>query len=113
MRDLARRFGAASDQIMSQRIKDAIGDYKTLFGSAGNPDLDFTVWIHHENPVTSFYRFDRMAVVTLYKHARGRGNVPTLIAERYGTLYSYVEAEIDALVKGSHEKAPLATKIYP
>lgn len=113
MRDLARRFGASSDQMMSQRIKDAIGDYKTLFSSVGNPDLDFTVWTHHENPVTSFYRFDRMAVVTLYKHARGRGNVPTLVAERYGTLYTYVEAEIDALVKGSHEKAPLATKIYP
>lgn len=113
MKDLARRFGASSEQVMSQRIKDAIGDYRALFSSVGNPDLDFTVWIHHEDPVTSFYRFDRMAVVTLYKHARGRGNVPTLVAERYGTLYSYVEAEVDALVKGSNEKAPLATKIYP
>jgi len=113
MRDLARRFGASTDQVMSQRIKDAIQDYKTLFTSAGNPDLDFSIWIHHENPVTSFYRFDRMAVVTLYKHARGRGNVPTFIAERYGTLYGYVEAEIDALVKGSHEKPPLAKKIFP
>lgn len=113
MRDLARRFNAASDQVMSQRIKDAIQDYKTLFASAGNPDLDFSVWVHHENPVTSFYRFDRLAVVTLYKHARGRGNVPTFVAERYGTLYSYVEAEIDALIAGGTERAPLATKIFP
>lgn len=113
MKDLARRFGASSEQAMSQRIKDALDDYKTLFNSAGNPDLDFTIWLHRENPVTSFYRFDRIAVVTMYKHAKGRGNVPTLVAERYGTLYGYIESEVDALVKGSHEKPPLATKIYP
>jgi hypothetical protein len=113
MRDLAKRFGATSDQVIAQRIKDAIQDYKDLFLSVGNPDLDFSIWLHCENPVTSFYRFDRCAVVTLYKHARGRGNVPTLVVERYGTLYNYVEAEIDALIKGDHEKQALARQVYP
>ena len=30
MRDLAKRFGAANEQIVSQRIRDAIEDYKNL-----------------------------------------------------------------------------------
>ncbi|QDQ24944.1 hypothetical protein FNU76_00490 [Chitinimonas arctica] len=100
MKDLTRRFDAPSEQQMSERIKSAISEYKSLFAAVNNSTLDFSIWIHDENPVTSFYRFDRIAVLTLYKHARGRGNVPTLISDRDGSLYNYVESEIDAMIKG-------------
>lgn len=113
MRDLAKRFNANDAATMEGRIKQAIADYRALFASVGNPTLNFSVWIHDETPVSSFYRFDRCAVITLYKHAKGRGNAPTLVAERGGELYSYIENEIDSMVKGIDPYRKLARKIYP
>lgn len=113
MKDLAKRFNAKDAETMESRIKGAIGEYKALFGSVNNPSLDFSVWIHDETPVSSFYRFDRCAVVTLYKHAKGRGNSPTIVAERGGALYSYIENEIDSMVKGIGIYPQLARQIFP
>jgi hypothetical protein len=113
MKELAHRFGSASEQVLAEKIKAAIEESKNIFVNANNQKSDFTVWVHEENPVTSFYRFDNIAVVTLYKHARGRGNVPTFTAERGGTLYNYVEAEVDGMIKGIETHSALAKKIYP
>lgn len=112
MKDLAHRFKVADEVMMADRVRHAIEEYKSLFLSASNDTLDFSIWVHHETPVTSFYRFDKYAVITLYKHAKGRGNVPTLIAERGGSLYEYIEAEVDSLVKGKQEHPALAKQIY-
>lgn len=113
MKDLANRFNAQQASVMKGRIEQAIKDYIALFSSVGNPNLDFSVWIHDETPVTSFYRFDRFGVVTLYKHAKGRGNAPTLVVERGGELYNYIESEVDSMVKGIDPYKKLARKIYP
>lgn len=113
MKDLAKRFNANNAATMEGRIKQAIVEYKALFASTNNPKLDFSVWIHDETPVSSFYRFDRCAVITLYKHAKGRGNAPTIVAERGGALYTYIENEIDSMVKGIDPYQQLARKIFP
>lgn len=113
MAELANRFSANSTEAMKGRIQQAITEYKALFASVNNNSLDFSVWVHNETPLTSFYRFDRFAVITLYKHADGRGDTPTLIAERSGSLYTFIENEVDSMVKGIHPHTPLATKIYP
>ncbi|MGU3192121.1 hypothetical protein ACVYF0_16765 [Vibrio cholerae] len=113
MKDLAKRFNANDAANMEGRIKQAITEYKTLFKSVPNSTLDFSVWIHDETPVSSFYRFDGCAVITLYKHAKGRGNAPTIVAERGGALYTYIENEIDSMVKGIEPHEQLARKIFP
>jgi len=113
MKDLAKRFNAADAATMKARIEQAITEYKALFNSVENNKLDFSVWIHDETPVSSFYRFDRCAVITLYKHAKGRGNAPTIIAERGGALYTYIENEIDSMIKGIAPYPQLARKIHP
>ncbi|TMU66283.1 hypothetical protein FGA82_31215 [Pseudomonas fluorescens] len=113
MKDLAKRFNAKDADTMKGRVTQAIREYIDLFLSVGNDKLDFSVWIHDETPVTSFYRFDRCAVVTLYKHAKGRGNAPTIVAERGGALYSYIESEIDSMIRGIAPYPQLARKIYP
>lgn len=113
MDDLAKRFNATDAATMRSRIMEAISEYKLLFASVNNDTLNFSIWIHNQTPLTSFYRFDRAAVITLYKHAGGRGETPTLIAERGGGLYSFIENEVDAMVKGVHPNGALATKIYP
>ena len=112
MADLAKRFGAADAETMQSRIKQAIVEYKAIFNSINNTSLDFSVWTHTETPVTSFYRFDLCAVFTLYKHSKGRGNVPTFVAERGGTLYDYIENEVDAMIKGCSPNDALATMIF-
>ncbi len=113
MSDLAKRFNADNAEVMKGRIQQAIVEYKSLFTSVSNPTLDFSIWIHDETPVSSFYRFDRCAVITLYKHAKGRGNAPTIVAERGGALYSYIESEIDSMVKGIGNYPKLARRIHP
>lgn len=113
MKDLAKRFNANDAATMESRIRQAIEEYKTLFASVTNTSLDFSVWIHDETPVSSFYRFDRCAVITLYKHAKGRGKAPTIVAERGGALYTYIESEVDSMVKGIEPYKQLARKIFP
>lgn len=110
MTELAHRFGSASPQILAEKVKLAIAEMKSIFAEAKNHTLEFSVWVHEENPVTSFYLFDNVAVVTLYKHARGRGSVPTFVAERGGTLFNYVNGEIDAMIEGVDTHGPLAKK---
>jgi hypothetical protein len=113
MAELSRRFNLADEKLMSEKIDIAVKEFKGIFLAANNLKLDFSVWVHDENPVTSFFRFDNIAVVTLYKHAKGRGNVPTFVAERGGTLYTYVEAEVDAMTRGHESHPPLAKRIFP
>ena len=113
MKELAHRFGSASPEVLAEKINVAISEMKSIFSTSGNATAKFSVWIHDENPVTSFYLFDNVAVVTLYKHARGRGNVPTFVAERGGTLFNYVQAEVEAMTKGVDTHGPLAQQIYP
>lgn len=113
MKDLAKRFNAGEAAVMEARIKSAIAEYKALFKSLHNESLKFSVWIHDETPVTSFYRFDHCAVITLYKHAKGRGNAPTIVAERGGSLYTYIESEIDSMIEGVSPYPKLARKIFP
>ena len=110
--ELAHRFNAASVQEISDRIRTAQREFRNIFTAPGTT-TDFSVWTHHETPVTSFYRFDNVAIVTLYKHARGRGDTPTIIAERPGGLYSYIEGEVDAMIKGVGGHGPLATRVFP
>ncbi len=98
---------------MKSKIEQAISEYKNLFLSVNNPNLNFSVWIHDETPVTSFYRFEKCAVITLYKHAKGRGNAPTIVVERGGSLYSYIETEVDSMIKGIHPHPKLAKQIFP
>ena len=113
MKELAHRFGSASPLVLAEKVNVAIKEMKSIFAEAKNQTSNFSVWVHEENPVTSFYLFDNIAVVTLYKHARGRGSVPTFVAERGGTLFNYVSGEVDAMINGVDTHGPLAKQIYP
>lgn len=113
MKVLAQRFGTQNGTLVSEKIKVAIEEFKNIFVGASNAKSDFSIWYHEENPVSSFYRFDNTAVVTLYKHARGRGNTPTFVAERGGSLYGYVESEVDGMIKGVDTHSAIARQIFP
>jgi hypothetical protein len=50
----------------------------------------------------SCYRFDTVAVVALYKHKKARGNVPTLVFNKGGTLFDFVNEELAAIHEQSN-----------
>lgn len=113
MNDLAKRFNAQSASAIATKINDAIDEYKALFLSSNNKTLDFSVWQHEETPVTSFYLFNSCCVVTLYKHAKGRGNAPTLVGDQDGELFDYVRSEVASLTISKAGQPSLAKKIWP
>lgn len=57
------------------------------------------LWFLPKCPVFSFYRFDHIGILAMYKHQKGRGNVPTFVFEQGGTLYDFMRQEFDAMIK--------------
>jgi hypothetical protein len=101
--ELARRFRVAPDDLVG-RIRDAIEYFDEL--GREFPDKVEVILIHR-SLVFSFYRFDGMAVLALYKHQGGRGGVPTLLAERGGSLYDFVRDEWDGIVREESDAGTL------
>lgn len=115
MESLCKRFtqeGTNRDEI-KKRIETAIAECKNVFNTNENPSLDFSIWVHDEPPVFSFYRFDQYSTFTLYKHGQGRTNRPTIVAKKGGELYEFIELELKAMISGSNGALPLAHKVYP
>lgn len=102
--ELARRFDCMEDDLKS-RIEECVVFFENLSKEVqGRGTVD--VWFLHECPVFSFYRFDRIGILALYKHEKGRGNVPTFVFEQGGTLYDFMNQEFDAMISDG-----LATKV--
>lgn len=47
-------------------------------------------------PLLSFYRFDNVAIVAVYRHRKGRAEVPTMVVTRGGSLYDFVRDELES-----------------
>lgn len=65
------------------------------------------IWLLPAAPQVSFYRFDRIAVLSLYSQRPDRNPVPTFVVEAGGTLYDHVRKEFDAMI-GTKDKKGLA-----
>jgi hypothetical protein len=115
MLSLAKRFGKKNEQgapdpsKMKAQVYEAVEEYCNFFDASKNVSLDFSLWYHDDQPTISFYRFDNIAVCTLYKSTKGRNNVPTFVARRPGFLYNFVEKELDTLI-GAHGGVATATR---
>ena len=59
-----------------------------------------TVEVYHRTgePLSALYRFDNEAVVTLYSHRRGYGDVPYLLCRSGGDMYDFVRQEFEKLI---------------
>ncbi|WP_395110282.1 hypothetical protein [Actinomadura sp. SCN-SB] len=90
---LAERFSMSE-----QRLKDAVNESKLEFSSlqqAGAADVQ--VYFRKGDMVFSCYRFDNIAIITLYTHSRSRGQVPILVCRNGGSLYDFVRDELRAI----------------
>jgi hypothetical protein len=79
-----------------KRILESERELRDTFKAADGKARSLSVWFYKRYPVISFYRFSQAAVFSFYKHRRGRGDVPGFVVKRGGTLYRFIEAEIDA-----------------
>jgi hypothetical protein len=92
---MAERFTRTTAEVRAD-IRTATDNFLSLGrGAAG------TVQVYYRTgePLTSLYRFDNEALVTLYSHRRAYGDVPFMLCRSGGGLYDFVRAEFDKLIE--------------
>lgn len=99
---LAHRFGY-TDEDLKKRIQDAVQFYQDL-RTALAPTSTIEIWLSPMAPQFSCYRFDNQVVVAYYSHL-GPEAVPAIFAGANGSLFRFVQREIDGIIKVS-KKVP-------
>lgn len=95
---LADRFDITHDELRS-RIRATRDDYEALRRPDG---ATIEVYYRPGDRVFSFYRFDDIAIVGLYSHARARGAaVPVFVCARPGELFEFIQDELDVILDQS------------
>ncbi|MGC4957895.1 hypothetical protein ACLQ2P_32265 [Actinomadura citrea] len=82
-----------------ERLKRDIEDAREGFSALARPQgAEVQVFYRPAYSVFSFYRFDSVAVMTLYSHSRERQpNVPTFVCKSGGSLFNFIYDELAAL----------------
>lgn len=91
MVEFGRRFNVASEEVRA-RVDEAI-QFFTALGERAHANSTVRVYLFPRTLQFSFYRFNRRAVFASYKHRPGRGSIVTLLADRGGELYSWIDEE--------------------
>ena len=107
--ELARRFDK-TPEALADSIKEAERDFVDMFNAQGRAHEKLQIWRIAVTPVWSYYRFDNLEIFQMYKHRRGRLDVPTFQAKKSGTLYDFLTTEFGALTS---EETHLARKSSP
>ncbi|GGM34512.1 hypothetical protein GCM10012275_02290 [Longimycelium tulufanense] len=94
---LSWRFGMTQDELIG-KIEEARQDYELIRVSKG---ATVRIYYYPGDRYFSLYRLDQRAVLTLYSHGRDRRPVPTLIFDVGGSLYKFVEEELEDILRRS------------
>ena len=113
MTELGRRFRKPPDEVRTD-IVDTVKDLMSIFvdpfvPQAGLSAPNFSLYFCHTPPVFTFYRFDQMAVLALYKHRSGKGGIPVFVAEKGGSVFDFIVQEMH----GFMDQDGSATLVYP
>lgn len=90
---LAERFSMTPAELRTAII-EATEAYKSL---PVGPSSSVEIYHRKGDSLLSFYRFDKVAVITMYSHSRTRTGVPTFVVRQGGSLYQFVREELKAL----------------
>lgn len=94
--ELSRRFVGYSTEKAIRVIGESVQTFDELrvkCPQGTTVEVRFT----KTTPLFAIYNFGRKAVFTMYRHKPGKGEVPTYIVQRGGTLYGFMENEFDSL----------------
>lgn len=92
MTQLGNRYGYDKDE-MKRRISGAKTDLLEKFN--GSPS-DLKLYRTKIAPLFDIYKFDDVAIITLFKHRKDRVPVPAFQLKRGGELYDFADSEIKA-----------------
>ncbi|MEG3636087.1 hypothetical protein [Micromonospora palythoicola] len=94
MTTLSHRFDMEPDELRRRiwATKEGFEDLRV----AGGASIDVFFW--PGDRVYTFYRFDNRAIISMYKHNKGRSPIlPTIMCESGGSLYQFVYDELRAI----------------
>ncbi|MFH1372102.1 MAG: hypothetical protein ABII09_12570 [Planctomycetota bacterium] len=105
--ELARRFNLTTDEV-KQRIEEAFNFFRDINHKNDEHGAAIKIWYLPESPVFSFYCFDSIGILALYKHKKERGSVPTIVCKKGGSLYEFIKQEFDVMIDTA---TPMARRI--
>lgn len=94
--ELARRFHGYTLDKLTGLIRDGIRAFEELQTACGK-NSKVEIRVTSTSPVYALYLFGVKAVFTMYRHRPGKGQVPTYIVRRQGTMYTFLEEEFKHL----------------
>jgi hypothetical protein len=103
MIQLGNRYGYDADE-MGRKICEAKNDFKETFDGTSS---DLKLYCTKIAPLFDVYRFDDVAIITMFKHRRTRVPVPVFQAKRGGDIYDFVDSELKAFFDGPNPIASL------
>lgn len=108
MAHLAARIGVDTTE-MEARVRQTASELQECFSSERGGKAELSIWYAPIAPVFSYYKFDNIAVFTLYKHSIQKVEVPTFTVRKGGTLYEFLSKDFESLVDGP---TPLARRVF-
>lgn len=108
MTELGRRFNMTPNSV-ADSIREARAFFEALGGKA-HENSTVAVYLLPRAPLFTFYLFSSRGVFATYRHRRGRGPIVTLLAERGGELYAWLEEEWQGIAGDQEGDARL---VYP
>jgi hypothetical protein len=102
---LAQRFETTVQEV-TRRIREAREEFERLFSEEGGEHFRWSIWYLPRTPLYTCYRFDDICILSLYRHRR-RGEVPTLILKRGGTLFDFACEDFHSFLRGPSPSAKL------
>lgn len=94
--ELSRRFVGYTAEKTIRLIRESVQTFDELRAECHQGSM-VEVKFTKTTPLFAIYNFGRKAVFTMYRHKPGKGEVPTYIVQRGGTLYGFMENEFDSL----------------
>lgn len=105
--ELAFRFSMTRAEIVV-RIRESVESFKSLSTEAGSSSR-VEIWHLARTPVFTYYRFDDVAIFSIYNHRKERATVPAFTCEEPGSLFSFFRREFELMISG---EKPLARKFF-
>lgn len=102
---LAQRFETSPEEV-ARRIGEAKSEFERLFADEAREHFRWSIWYVPRTPLYTCYRFDDICILSLYRH-RERGEVPTLILKRGGTLFDFACEDFHSFLRGPSPRARL------